>query len=83
MWGPMMHYGYAGWGWMMALNGLVWVVILAGLVALVLRLARSGGAAERPRSPGLDALEERYARGEIQREEFLRMKADILDGRRP
>lgn len=29
------------------------------------------------RSPGLDALEERYARGEINRDEYLEKKRDI------
>lgn len=30
------------------------------------------------RSPGLDALEERYARGEINRDEYLQKRKDIL-----
>jgi len=29
------------------------------------------------RSPGLDVLEERYARGEINRDEYLQKKKDI------
>jgi putative membrane protein len=29
------------------------------------------------RSPGLDVLEERYARGEINRDEYLEKKRDI------
>ena len=39
----------------------------------------AGPSAVRPgrRSPGLDALEERYARGEIKREEYLEKKRDI------
>jgi putative membrane protein len=80
MWGPMMAYGFGGgWGWMMALNGLFWLVLVVALVALILRSSRSlGGERPSPRSPGLDALEERYARGEIQREEFLQKKTDIL-----
>ena len=80
MWGPMMGYGLGGgWGWMMALNGAFWIVLLVGLFALVFRLGRSPGG-ERPtsRSAGLEALEERYARGEIQRDEFLQKKTDIL-----
>ena len=80
MWGPMMGYGYAG-GWMMALNGLTWLALLALGAAIIWRLAdrsRSGPADRR--SSGLDALQERYARGEIQREEYLQKKQDLQDG---
>jgi putative membrane protein len=83
MWGPMMGYGFGGWGWMMALNWVFWIAVVAIVLAALFRLGRSAGAAPPPsrsgiRSGGLDALEERYARGEIQRDEFLQKKADIL-----
>lgn len=87
-------YGYGGYGpgWMMGGWGgygsfgmIIWIVILVAVVALVVWLVRSVAAPtahhlppwER-RSPGLDVLEERYARGEIKRDEYLEKRRDIL-----
>jgi putative membrane protein len=84
---------YSGWGMMGPWGGyssssgaigmIIWIVILALIVAAVVWLVR---AMTQPghqlpgigrRSPGLDALEERYARGEIKREEYLEKKHDM------
>ena len=78
MWGYapywMMGYGWAG-SWMMLVHGALWVLFLSFMVILVARLFRGG---ERPdRSSGLGVLEERYARGDIERDEFLQKKRDI------
>jgi putative membrane protein len=62
----------------MGLGFIFWLLILAGIVAGVLWFIRGmpqGGGARR--SPGLDALEERYAKGEIGREEYLQKKRDL------
>jgi len=61
---------------------IIWIVILIAIVALVVWLVRSltgPGAQHLPprRSPGLDVLEERYARGEIKRDEYLEKKRDL------
>ena len=68
--------------WGMGLGFIFWVaifaLIVAGLVWLVRSQASPGGAAER-RSSGLDLLNERYARGEIEREEYLQKKRDLID----
>ncbi len=71
-------YGY-GYG---PIHLVVWAVILIAVIAGVVWLVRSrsdaaaGNTARR--SPGLDVLEERYARGEINRDEYLAKKKDIL-----
>jgi putative membrane protein len=75
MWGP--GYGW-GMGGGMGLGFIFWLLILAGLVAVATWFVRGmpqgrGGG----RSPGLDALEERYAKGEIGREEYLQKKRDL------
>lgn len=81
-WGYM---GYGGWGWFGVLHMIIWLLILALLIAAIVWFARTmtqrssetpQAAARRP--PGLDILEERYARGEINRDEYLQKRRDIL-----
>ena len=85
--GQMMGYGN-GWGggWMMLFGGFFWIILLAVGIAAVVWIVRSGTHGGHylppPRidrgSSGLDILEERYARGEINRDEYLQKKRDIL-----
>lgn len=85
----MGYYGYwphwDGWGYG-PIHMFIWIVILVAVVALVVWLLRSGviGGSELAarRSTGLDVLEERYARGELNRDEYLQKRRDILDSRR-
>jgi putative membrane protein len=80
-----------GFGWdMMGGGGLMggfgwvlWIAILVAIIAALVWLIRSQPLANSSRSPaegrspGVDVLEERYARGEINREEYLQKKKDI------
>lgn len=84
MWnGPFsgMMDGWGGWAW--PFMGLFPLLFPAAVIAAVVWLVRySSGAGGNPRpterrSRGLDALEERYARGEIGRDEYLQKKTDI------
>jgi putative membrane protein len=84
----MMYWGdhMGGWGYfLMALNMVVfWGVVIGGIVLLVRYL---GGERTRPASPagGSDPqrlLAERYARGEIDDEEYQR-RLDALRGSGP
>jgi len=53
-------------------------VLIAAVTWLGRAMAVPGGqAAHLHRSSGLDVLEERYARGEINRDEYLEKKRDI------
>lgn len=80
MWGP---YGY-GTAWWMPFMGIFWFLALLLLVAALMGVFRRHGAFSgwydrgRGTSAGLAILEERYARGEINREEYLQKKKDIL-----
>ena len=73
-------YGMGGVGWIAML--LFWIVIIAGTVLLVRYLpAGHGGedAARKDRDP-LDILKERYARGDIETEEFEERKRILGTG---
>ena len=70
--------GYMAFGWLFMLLFLVFVV--AGIVWLVLAIARSqsaGGTKPDSGSRALHILEERLARGEIDTEEFRSRRAAI------
>lgn len=70
-----------GWGWM-ALGAvhmvLFWVVLILAIAAIVRWLGNSSGEAAPMRA--IDILKARYAKGELSREEFERMKKDLGDG---
>jgi len=77
----MSGYGGYGMGWFSGIFMIaVWGLVIVGIVLLVRWLAASsqkretGGAADSP----LEILKKRYARGEINREEFENMKKDLL-----
>jgi len=80
----MVGYGMGSMGWMMLFGGIFWLVLLALAGAAAFAFLRmfqrpipAPPSVERP-SPGLDIIEERYARGEINRDEYLQKKSDIL-----
>lgn len=82
---PMMGYyghGWGGMGWMMVFGGIFWLALLILAVVFIVWLVRGSGrqgtgSVTEQRSAGLEILEERYARSEISREEYLQKKADI------
>ena len=56
-----------------------WVAVIAGIVYFVRWVIATGKRHEiKPEETALDILKKRYAKGEISREEFERMKEDIL-----
>ena len=69
------HMG-RGWWWVM---GIGWLVFLALIVVLVVVLVRHYGTANRPARSALDTLSERFARGELDEDEYRRRR-DALRG---
>jgi putative membrane protein len=72
MMGPFMFFG----GWVI----VIWVVIISLIVWGVIALTRRGGSRSESgsnRAP-LDIAKERYARGEISKEEFEQIKKDLM-----
>ena len=82
----MMDYGMGwgmGWGWFgMMLFWLVPLFVVIVLAAAAIKYlfaggARTGTALRDDRNRALEVLEERYARGEINREEYLQKRDDL------
>ncbi|MDT8384136.1 MAG: SHOCT domain-containing protein [Gammaproteobacteria bacterium] len=77
-----MFHDMGNWGWGMGFGWffmiLFWALVILGIVAIVKWLAGSSGAGGAPPSKtARQILEERYARGEIEREEFEQKKRDL------
>lgn len=70
------HDGWMGthgnWGWLGMDGMLIWGLVLIGVPALVLYaiVTRIGGTRETGREDALSVLRQRYARGEIDDDEF-------------
>lgn len=84
-WGMMHNWGggWGGYGWIGPFQMIIWILILVLIIAAIVWFFRSGSQTGTfpgrlaQRSAGLDVLEERYARGEINREEYLQKKRDM------
>ena len=71
--------GYSGWGmgFGMVFMLLFWVLVILGIVALIrVLMAQSQDRGSRDKTP-LQIVQERYARGEIDREEYEQKKRDL------
>ncbi len=68
-WMPMM-------GFSMLFMALFWVALIVGVVLVVKWLMGQGGASRE--DSALDILKKRYARGEINKQEFEERKRDLL-----
>jgi len=79
MWGHMDGYGW-GWGGMGIGMLLFWILLIGGIVLLARGLWGAGaGRSSFPEKTALDIVKERYARGEIEREEYELKKRDLTE----
>ncbi|MEW6740212.1 MAG: SHOCT domain-containing protein [Nitrospirota bacterium] len=77
MWGDWMHGYGMGWGWFGFIFMIAfWVLVILGIVYLVKAIAGRGAASSKEET-ALDILKKRYAKGEIDAEEFARKKRDL------
>lgn len=67
-------------GWMMV-HGAFWIIFLAALLIGAVFLLRSSRSDQGRRNgpTALELLDQRYAKGEIDREEYLQRKKDIME----
>lgn len=87
--GDLPFWDHMGWGWMSGFHGLFWLliaVVTAASLVVSFRLAtRYGGRAEEASGSSSrgrwktarDLLDARYARGEIDRSEYLKRKREL------
>ncbi len=75
----MMQWGNYGWGmgfgWIFMI--IFWVLVILGVVYIVQTVFKSGKGSEQKETP-FDILKRRYAKGEISKEEFEKMKDDLM-----
>ena len=65
-----------GWGWGM---GLGWLIAIAAIVLLIVVITRAPGSRRDGGSEdsALDIVKKRYARGEIDKQEYERLRRDL------
>ncbi|SFC74887.1 putative membrane protein [Halobiforma haloterrestris] len=84
MWNDGHMAGLGVWGWGMMLGGLLWMALLVAIpVYFIYWLAIRSQTDGRSADSALAILQERYARGEIDDEEFDRRRVRLTsdDGR--
>jgi putative membrane protein len=73
--GPGMMWGWWGIGWIFML--IFWALVIVGIIFLIKYLSRTNKYVKAEES-ALEILKKRYARGEINKEEFEQKKRDLL-----
>lgn len=81
--GPMGMGGPGGGRWFMMHNGFggmfMWIIFIGLIGLLIYLLVRALKGGDRMSETPLEILKKRYARGEITKEDFDRMKKDIVE----
>jgi putative membrane protein len=81
--GSYMMWGFGGMGFIgMILGNVFGALIIAAIIILIIRLVRRGGHYHdyyhnENKNRSLDILQERYAKGEITKEQYDNMKKDL------
>ncbi len=74
---PMHDWSFSWGTWHMLIPLIFWIAVLVGIAVLIQKFGAGQGRGP-PEKPALDVLSERYAKGEIEREEYLRRRQDII-----
>jgi len=73
-WGHMRYYGYGGW-----FMWILFLIVIGILLYFVVQTAKAKGGAGVSEETPLDILKKRYARGELTKEDFDRMKRELSE----
>jgi len=76
--GQMMGYGGFGFGWIITI--IIWALIIWAIIAFIRAVSGKSGLDWRMQdkeNSALKILKERYAKGEINKEEFEQKRKDI------
>lgn len=71
-WGHMMNYGFGG-----IFMWIIFLIVIGVAVYLVVQATKSKGPESPYRETPMEILKKRYAKGEITKEEFDKMKKDL------
>lgn len=71
-WGHMMDYGYGG-----ILMWIIFLIVIGVAVYLIVQATKSKGLESPFRETPMEILKKRYAKGEITKEEFDKIKKDL------
>ena len=73
-WRGMMHYGFGSGGMFM---WIIFLIVIGLLIYFIVQAQKTKGQTSTQNESPLDILKRRYAKGEIAKEEFERMKKDL------
>jgi putative membrane protein len=73
-WGSMMHYGF-GYGGMFM--WIIFLIVIGFLIYFIIKAQKTKSQAPTQNDTPLDILKRRYAKGEIAKEEYERMRKDL------
>ncbi|OGF31932.1 hypothetical protein A2533_00650 [Candidatus Falkowbacteria bacterium RIFOXYD2_FULL_35_9] len=71
----MMGFGYYPFGWLSM--GIFWLVLIIGVVFLIKWLMEQGKNGKTTSNSAREILDERYAKGEINKHEYEEKKQDL------
>lgn len=73
-WGHMMNYGYGG-----MFMWIIFLIIIGVAVYLIIQKTKTKNISGTSQETPLDILKRRYAKGEITKEEYDRLKRDLSE----